>query len=254
MDYIGFKQKLLELTGLDLNSYKEQQMQRRILQWVSRHKSGDLQGLIEQVRTDTDHRHRFLEYLTINTSNFFRDPSVFKVIESKILPAVLAFRPKVQIWSAGCSIGAEVYSIAMLLLEQNAQVGKLLATDLDEVIIAKAKQGAYIYNQVSTVPEPLLKKYFSLVKNEYVITDKVKRMVTFAKHNLLQDPFYKDMDLILCRNVFIYFTNDTQRKLTQEFVNMLRPRGYFIVGSAEQIMNPASFGLTRVSYCIYQKD
>ncbi|HBG08719.1 MAG TPA: chemotaxis protein CheR, partial [Firmicutes bacterium] len=99
-----------------------------------------------------------------------------------------------------------------------------------------------------------LEKYFTQTeKGNWAIAQSLKDMVVFRQHDLLKDPYERNFDLILCRNVFIYFTTDTQRRLITNFVQSLNPAGYFVVGSAEQIMDPTSFGLQRVSYCIYQK-
>lgn len=251
-DYQGFKQAILHTLGLDLNSYKEQQMHRRILQWITRHQLNDFDGLIREVRNNPEHKNKFMEYLTINTSHFFRDKMVFEALENTVLPAISANnRPK--IWSAGCSIGAEVYSLAIVLREHGLSFRQLLATDIDEVIISKAKAGEYIPSQLNTLAPALLAKYFEQRGGQYIIKEDVRKLVTFMRHDLLKDSYPNDFDLILCRNVFIYFTNETQKKLIEHFMQALKPNGYFVVGSAEQIMNPTSFGLTRVSYCIYKK-
>lgn len=252
MDYIHFKKDAREILGIDLNSYKEQQMLRRINQWVARHGLMDLNALAKELRSNSEHRNKFMEYLTINTSHFFRDQMVFANLERHVLPAITQNnRPK--IWSAGCSIGAEIYSIAMLLQEKGYPYRQLLASDIDETVLAKALDGVYLNSQLGGVSPLLLNKYFVEVSGQYKISEEIKKMVTFVQHDLLRDPYQKDFDLILCRNVFIYFTNETQKRLTERFIDSLKPGGYFIVGSAEQIMNPAVFGLNRVNYCIYQK-
>lgn len=253
MDYGLFKQEFNKIVGIDLNSYKEQQMQRRILQWITRYDFSGFSGLIQSLRSDSDHLAKFLDYLTINTSHFFRDKTVFNDIADNILPAI-SQNNRPRIWSAGCSIGAEIYSIVMLLTELGVEANRYLATDLDENIIAKAELGSYPASQINLVPPNLLKKHFVTTdNNHYQISDSIREKVKFVQHNLLTDPYEKNFDLILCRNVFIYFTNEIQKELTSKFVDSLNNGGYFIVGSAEQIMNPNQFGLTRVSYCIYQK-
>lgn len=225
-------------------------MHRRILQWMARHRIGDWKGLLQRLKVDDEFRKAFQEYLTINTSQFFRDIKVFETIKTDILPE-LNRNPK--IWSAACSIGAEPYSIAILLLEQGFSFSPIFATDINEVVLAKAKKGIFMSNQISGVPASVLGKYFIRRDDKYQIVDEVKRKVEFKQHNLLVDEFGTDYDLILCRNVFIYFKNETQAMLTERFVDALKDGGFFIVGSAEQIMNPASYNLVRKGYCIYQK-
>lgn len=251
MDYDAFKNSVHDLINLDLNSYKEQQMHRRILQWISRYNLGDFAGLISKLRMDSEHRQKFLDYLTINTSHFFRDQIVFSYIETDVLPAISG--PNARIWSAGCSIGAEPYSIVMLLLTHQLQFREIIATDIDEESLEKARAGVYPASQINQVPEDFLQRYFLKVDDRYELAEEVKRHVKFSKHNLLINPYPQHFDLILCRNVFIYFTAEIQKKLIERFVHSLKPKGFFIVGSAEHIINPKQYGLERVSYCVYRK-
>jgi len=252
-DYAKLQRDIHKTLGIDLTAYKEQQMRRRINQWLDRYRLASYDELVQTLVQDREHRAKFVEYLTINTSSFFRDTRVFDVIEEVVLPDISANR-RPRIWSAGASIGAEVYSIAILMREARFTPGLLLATDLDEAVLEKAKTGIYLPSQVNGMEPKYLSKYFKQLDNgNWAIADSIKNMVVFKQHDLLKHPYERNFDLILCRNVFIYFTSETQKRLITEFVHSLNPTGYFIVGSAEQIMDPASFGLRRVSYCIYQK-
>lgn len=252
-DYEKLQRDVQKILGIDLTAYKEQQMRRRINQWLDRHRLSSYDELIRTIQKDADHRDKFVEYLTINTSSFFRDKRVFDVIEQLVLPQISRQR-RPRIWSAGASIGAEVYSIAMLMKEAKFTPGLLLATDLDEAVLEKAKAGIYMPSQLAGLDAKYLTKYFHKLDNgSMAMAESIRSMVVFKQHDLLKDPYERNFDLILCRNVFIYFTSETQKRLIANFVQSLNPSGYFIVGSAEQIMDPASFGLQRVSYCIYQK-
>lgn len=253
-NYEKLKKDIQSKLGIDLNAYKEQQMRRRINQWLERYSISSYDHLIERILADPEHRGKFTEYLTINTSNFFRDTNVFKSIEGEVLPAISSQNNRPKIWSAGASIGAEIYSIAILLNELRYTPSLLLATDLDEAILEKAKTGVYLANQVNGMDAKYMSKYFTKTTDgNWALDNTIKKQVTFKKHDLLKDSYDRNFDLILCRNVFIYFTSETQRRLITNFIQSLKPSGYFIVGSAEQIMDPASYGLQRVSYCIYQK-
>ncbi len=253
VDYEKLKRDVLKILGLDLAAYKDQQMRRRINQWVERHRLATYSQLAATLAKDPEHREKFKEYLTINTSNFFRDTKVFDVIKDTVLPEISQTnRPR--IWSAGASIGAEIYSIAILMNEARLTPGLLLATDLDEAVLEKAKAGVYLPNQIAGTPPEYLAKYFTKkVNGDWMIGESIKKQVIFKTHDLLRGVYERNFDVILCRNVFIYFTSDTQKKLIANFVQSLRPSGFFIVGSAEQIIDPSSHGLRRVSYCIYQK-
>lgn len=252
-DYEKLKKDINRTLGIDLTAYKEQQMRRRINQWLDRYSLSSYNELVATIDGDLGHRQKFTQYLTINTSNFFRDTKVFDVIESQVLPGI-SHNNKPRIWSAGASIGAEIYSISILMQEAKYTPALLLATDLDEAILEKAKAGVYLANQVNGIKDKYLTKYFSeLEDGQWMLHDEIKRQVVFKQHDLLKDRYERNFDLILCRNVFIYFTSETQRRLITNFVQSLNSGGYFIVGSAEQIMDPLSYGLERVSYCIYQK-
>lgn len=255
VDFEEFKRQLKVLSGLDLNHYKQQQMQRRINQWLVRVGAKDYAEFLKRMREDKDALQQFLEYLTINTSQFYRDVQVFDRIRSEVLPDLLTTSRRLRIWSAGASVGAEIYTIAILLTELSPQRRhSLLATDIDQQALEKAKAGVYTPNYLTTMPKELVAKYFTVdEKSNYVLSEDVKRMVTFKQHNLLTDSFGSGYDLILCRNVFIYFTQETQAELTARFAEALRPGGYFIVGSAETLARPEEYGLVRKSYCIYQK-
>lgn len=252
-DYAKLQRDINRALGVDLSAYKEQQMRRRINQWLDRHGLTSYDHLVSTIQQDREHREKFMEYLTINTSNFFRDKRVFDAIEELVLPAISrGNRPR--IWSAGASIGAEIYSIAILLQEAGFRPALLLATDLDEAVLEKAKAGLYLPSQINGMEQKYLDKYFSETEDgNWAIGEDLKKQVVFRRHDLLKDPYEQNFDLILCRNVFIYFTSETQKRLITSFVEALKPNGYFVVGSAEQIMNPGAFGLQRVSYCIYQK-
>lgn len=253
-DYEKLKIDIYKILEIDLNAYKEQQMRRRINQWLERHKMNSYDELIVTIKQEQAHKEKFTKYLTINTSNFFRDENVFKEIESQVLPAI-GKNNQPRIWSAGASIGAEIYSVAILLAELRIRPSMLLATDLDEVILHQAEKGVYLNNQMAGIKPEYMDKYFEHHQDgSWSIISKIKGQVKFKKHNLLEDPFERSFDLILCRNVFIYFTSETQKKLINKFVESLKPNGYFIVGSAEQIMDPSAYNLSRAGYCIYQKN
>lgn len=252
-DYEKLQKDIDKQLGIDLTAYKDQQMRRRINQWLDRYQLTSYDELVATLQRDMEHRGKFTEYLTINTSNFFRDTKVFKAIEEKVLPEI-SQQGRPRIWSAGASIGAEIYSIAILMNEAKFAPGLLLATDLDEAVLEKAKAGVYLPNQVNGTEPAYLAKYFNKMSGgNWSIDESIRKLVNFQQHDLLKDVYERNFDLILCRNVFIYFTAETQQRLITNFVKSLKPLGFFIVGSAEQIMNPASYGLDRVSYCIYQK-
>ncbi len=257
LDYSYFKKKFMELTGMDLNSYKDQQMERRVRQFMSRVNVSDFHSYCKLLETNEKEKKRFLNYLTINTTSFFRDASVYNNLRDKVIPEMIERkRGAIKIWSAGCSIGAEPYSLAILMAELAGSVRYTInATDLDVQALQKAREGRYNYSQLESISKNLLSKYFNVIEDDlYEVKPEVKKVVTFKKQNLLEDSFEKGFDMILCRNVFIYFKQETQNKLMEKFIASLNPRGYFIIGSSENIGDAKSWDLRRAAISIFQKE
>ncbi len=255
IDYSFFKKKFRDLTGMDLNSYKDQQMERRVLQFMSRANCSDYHTYWKLLETDNKEKMRFLNYLTINTTSFFRDQSVYNNIRDKVIPEVLERKKgKIKIWSAGCSIGAEPYSLAILMAEAAPGKYSINATDLDEQALQKAREGRFNYNQLENISAKLRGKYFNKIDDKlYEVSPDLKKVVTFKKQNLLEDSFEKGFDMILCRNVFIYFKQDTQNKLMSKFIDSLTPLGFFVIGSSENIGDLKEWNLKRAAISIFQK-
>ena len=254
-DYKILKQSLKTTIGLDLSQYKQQQMQRRIRQWLDRTGVKTYKEYLKILESSEEERLKFTEYLTINTSQFYRDVSVFKEIEEKMLPDLLQRFRRLKIWSAGASIGAEIYTVAMILQELSPNTAHtLLGTDFDQSALVKAGAGVYGENLLNSLPSLYKNKYFTQENGSFKIDAGIKGKVRLKRHNLLEDSYEKGFHMILCRNVFIYFTPETQARLTKQFSESLVPGGIFVVGSAENLMAPETADLKRGSYCIYQKD
>lgn len=255
-DYIEFKKRFLKLTGLDLNCYKDQQMERRIKQFMNRVKVKDYESYIKLLETREEEKIRFLNYLTINTTSFFRDPAIYRKLKSEIIPEILSRKKgKVKLWSAGCSIGAEPYSLAILMTEITSP-GRytIVASDIDEQALEKAMEGIYHPNQLEHLSKKSLNKYFDQKKGLYQLKPTMRNKVTFKKHDMLRNNFEKNCDLILCRNVFIYFKQETQERLLSNFIESLNPQGYLVIGCSENIGDHRKWGLKKVGIAIFQKE
>ena len=230
-DWAAFKQKLKAKTEIDLDLYKEAQMKRRIGNLVTRGGFDSFVAYFDHVAKNKDEFASFIEYLTINVSEFYRTPDKFSQLEKEVIPDLLKRSPTLNVWSAGCSIGAEVYSLTMILKELTPnKKHRLLATDLDVEIIAKAKAGIYAENELKALDPKRKEKYFTKTADgRYAINDEIKQCVEFKRHNLLKDPFEKGFDLILCRNVVIYFTEEAKDQLYRNFFASLKPGGILFV-------------------------
>lgn len=253
-DYQDFMAKVHKKTGIDLACYKEAQMKRRLTSLYEKKGYKSFQDFFHAMSTDRGLFDEFLDRMTINVSEFYRNGKRWEILEKKIIPKLLEKNRKLKVWSAACSTGEEPYTLAMILSKfmPLSQV-QVLATDLDETVMERAKKGIYPDRSLQEVPEDMKKKYFTKDGIFYKVNDEIKHTVTFKKHNLLADPFESNFDLIVCRNVLIYFTEDAKEILYKKFSAALRPDGIFFVGSTEQIFNPPAYGFETEDTFFYRK-
>ena len=230
-------------------------MKRRIGNLVTRSSAKTFVEYFDTVAKDKDEFAAFIEYLTINVSEFYRTPDKFAKLETDVIPDLLKRAPKLNIWSAGCSIGAEPYSLSMIMKEMTpGKRHRILATDLDIEILAKAKKGVYLENEIKSLSPERRQKYFDKVGDDkYAVKEDIKSCIEFKRHNLLKDPFEKDFDLILCRNVVIYFTEEAKDQLYTRFFEALKPGGILFVGATEAILNFRKMGYTSYQPFFYQR-
>lgn len=254
-DYEYFKKEILKIASIDLNCYKERQMKRRIDTLIRNKELSGYDKYILEMKNDSRVLDEFLSYMTINVSEFYRNPEQWGVIERDVFPYLISkFGNRLKIWSAACSTGEEPYSLVMALSKYLplAQIS-VVATDIDKICIEHAKQGIYSGKSVASVPAEFKEKYFNQIGNAYKISEQIKRRVIFQKHDLLKDPFPTDRHLIVCRNVLIYFTEDAKGELFKKFYQCLAPGGTLFIGSTEQIMNYKDIGFQRMNSFFYRK-
>lgn len=253
-DFAWFKGRIYQTFGLDLNSYKENQLKRRLDNLLIRKNYHDYQTYYNFLNTNRNAWHEFLDYLTINVSEFFRDSKMFQTLETKVLPELIQKKGNLKVWSAACSNGCEPYTMAIILEEISpGKRHQTDATDLDKTILQAASEGSYGPEAVRNVPKDRLSKYFSLENNKYHISNQLKGKISFKQHNLLADNYGKGYDLIACRNVTIYFTREAQDKINTKFAQSLNAGGYLFIGGSETIFNYAELGFEKVSPCFYRK-
>lgn len=254
-DYEYFKKEIWKLTEINLSSYKEQQMKRRIDTLIANHGISGYDKYITALKSDRELFEEFVSYITINVSEFYRNPEQWAFLEKEVFPEMIGrFGKNLKIWSAACSTGDEPYSLVMALSRfvPLSQIN-IFATDLDKQIIEKAKVGLYKEKSVAAVPEDLRKRFFTKVGLSYKIADEIKARVHFQEHNLLKDPYPKDFHLIVCRNVLIYFTEEAKEEIFRKFYASLTPGGTLFIGSTEQIMDYKDIGYQRRNSFFYSK-
>jgi len=253
MDLKYFEQWVLRDFGIDLSAYKSNQLHRRILTLMSRVGANTVEEYINMLKTSSEQRQKFLDYITINVTEFYRNPEIFGEFDNFIKGELNYNRP-LKIWSAACSIGAEPYSIGMILKELSPSVKhKIIATDIDNTILNRAREGIYTSTDIKNVPSYKLNKYFDKKDDKYHIKNEIKDMVTFKKHDLILDNYESNFDIIVCRNVVIYFTNEIKEKIYEKFSNSLNKGGLFFIGATESIYNYKKYGFEKLSTFIYKK-
>lgn len=252
--YEIFKNKIYKKIGINLNSYKERQMKRRIESLIARNNFKSYDSYFDAINKDKKLLDEFINYLTINVSEFYRNPQQWQVLEKNIIPKLMKSNSKLKVWSSACSTGEEPYSLVMLLSKFfPLNEISVIATDIDEGAMNKAKLGMYSAKSLENLPKEFIQSYFDKYNNSYQIKDKIKRQVKFKKFNLLEDEYPNQCDLILCRNVMIYFTEQAKDIMYRKFHDSLNNEGILFVGSTEQIILPNRYDLVPVQTFFYKK-
>lgn len=252
--YEEFKININKLINIDLNYYKEKQMKRRIQSLLTRNNFKDFDDYFQGLKRDKALLEQFINYLTINVSEFYRNPNQWDVLEKDIIPSLLSKKKELNLWSSACSTGEEPYSLAMLMTKFLPLYKiKILATDIDEEAMNKAKVGLYNSKALENLPKDFVNRFFTKLENSYKISEDIKKCVEFKKIDLLKDRFPSNVDLILCRNVMIYFTEEAKELLYSKFYNSLSDDGILFVGSTEQIIMPEKYRFKTVRTFFYKK-
>jgi len=254
-DWDWFIRQFEVLSRIDLQAYKRPQMERRINSFMRTINVSDYKSFISLITNDKTIYRKFLDHITINVSEFYRNPNHWEVMERDIIPSLLKDRNALRIWSAGCSTGEEPYSLAIMCKEKRFNLAdKILATDIDSDVLEKAGNGLYGAKTIQGIPAGAADRYFVHEGEFYRVRDELKSSIKFERQDLLKDAFGKGFDLILCRNVVIYFTEETKQKLYRKFADALRPGGVLFIGSTEQIFQARELGLQSLATFFYQKN
>lgn len=241
----GFKElqcllkKIYGERGFDFREYKEGTLTRRL---GRRLRAQGVETYADYARVldhDPAEYDKLFNDLTINVTGFFRDNVAFRALEEVVLPALTSRGVKpLRIWSAGCATGEEPYSIAMLMLERlDGDIHRwnvtILATDIDTKALDRAREGAFAPKAVEGIRPAWRDRYFFPENHGFRVQPALRQLVTFETHNLVGDPPYHDLDLVVCRNVLIYFTSVLQRRVLKGFTRGLKADGFLLLGKPE---------------------
>ena len=227
----------------DFRHYAKASIKRRIIGFVNKIGLKSISELIPKILHDPHTFHSLLNEFSIQVTEMFRDSDLFKLIRVKVLPMMRTY-PYVRIWHAGCSTGEEVYSMAIMLQEENIyDRTTIFATDFNDNALQKAKAGIYSIENIKQYTENYINSggihsfsdYYSAAYDSAIINPELKDKITFANHNLASDSVFGEMNIILCRNVLIYFDKELQTRVLDLFYNSLVHRGYLILGTKESL-------------------
>lgn len=245
--------------GIDLLQYKRGQMERRIRSFVATRGDVGLLTYAATLKTDQDELSRFLDRVTINVSQLWRNPEQWAVLEERILPDLARTAPvrpsRVRCWSAGSSYGAEAYTLAAIARRAipRAHVS-ILGTDIDARMVQRARAGVFTAEDARDAPTATLASHFSIDEGRWHASPELKRLVRFEQGDLLRvQPAAESFDLILCRNTVIYFNEDVRDALHGRLAASLRAGGRLVVGATERVADPIRHGLEPESPFVYRK-
>ena len=254
-DFQFLTQLVYEKTGISLNSEKRELVYGRLAKRLRELGLKSFDQYCDVLKGEDEHEIvQFINAITTNVTHFFREIHHFEFLESTLLPQIIkersdSYQPKLRIWSAGCSSGNEPYSIAMVLRECMTNLtrwdAKILATDLDSNILEIAKNGVYPAASLSSVSDRRKKRWFKNGSgaNEGIvkISQDIKDLVSYKQLNLMDPwPMAGLFDFIFCRNVAIYFDNQTREKIIDRFADQLTDNGYLFVGHSETLFGVSS--------------
>jgi len=249
--------------GFDFSNYSKASLKRRLSRIIMMKRMGFYE-LKHVLIDDPQFFQWFLEEVTVNVTEMFRDPSFYKALKAQVIPYLFGF-PHIRVWSAGCSSGEEVYSLAILLNEAKLNAKSFIyGTDINTEMLDEARKGTYSLRKIKAYTENYqqcdlpgsLTDHFNIMYDVASIRSELKQNNLFSIHNLVSDNTFNEFQLISCRNVFIYFEAELQEKILGLFYKSLCPNGFLCLGSKETIRFPEfknKFKVINPKENIYQK-
>lgn len=256
-DFVRFCKGVADLIGVDLSLYKRKQMERRARGLASRFGDGTLDGYLKTLKSDDDQLDKFMERMTITVSQLWRNNEIFEAIEKELLPELneMAGVRRLNLWSAGCSYGAEPYTLAAVCLEMRDRLNRMPSikgSDINPHMIERAKKGFYTDEDARDAPPKLMERYFDRVEGGWSAKPELRSLIRFKVENLFAAKI-EPMDLILFRNVAIHFERERRDRVHRILADALQPGGMLVLGSTEMIVHPIEYGLERVRPFVFRK-
>lgn len=238
--------KLLDLLeekhNFRLDNYKDRCIRRRIAKHLRAAGVASLGDYLVRLQSDDQELEALLDTLSVHVSQFFRNPDTFQAVAQRVLPELCRRawennQDRLRLWSVGCASGEEPYSLALLLdeLRPHGLQVEILATDVSQAVLERARQGLYRPERLEEVPEPVLKKYFTREGDAFRLAERIRGMVRFEQHNLMTDDVFPAADMIFCRNVLIYFSRTEQNRILEGLSRALPEGGILVLGRSEAL-------------------
>ncbi len=262
-DYERIRFLVRRRRGVDLGHYKRSYVERRILARIRALRAEGTEAYARLLASDPAEPGRLLAALSTKVTSFFRNPALYAYLERKVLPEILVAPPgrTVRLWSAGCATGEEAYSLAALLASRDPSAGpdrvRVIGTDVDREAVAAARRAEYPLAALRSVPAEIQRRWFVAHPARGVCrpADALQALVRFRLESLLVEPAARAFDLILCRNVLIYFEPVLQQRVIAQFAEGLRPGGYLALGRVERVAGSAkgAFEIVHVKERVYRR-
>ncbi len=248
-------------TGRDFSRYKTSTLLRRLQRRMQIHQITILSDYLELLQKNPEEVQTLSDDFLINVTNFFRDTEAYHYLENIIIPRIVKNKDtneQLRVWSSGCATGEEAYSLAMILYEAISKMDnppsiQIFASDLHEKSLAKAREGFYPGDIKADVSEERLNRFFIKEDSGYRIQKELRELVIFTSHNLMGDPPFSKLDLLVCRNVLIYLKKDIQQEVIELFHYALLPQAYLMLGLSEQLDNPDFFNTISKEFSFFSK-
>ncbi len=235
--------------GFDFIGYNRSHLVRRVTLRMQQVGVESISDYSDYLKAHPQEFTQLFNTIEINFTDFFRDASAWDHIATQIVPRLVAGKPEsepLRVWSAGCATGEEAYTLAIVLaqslgVEQYLERVKIYATDVDSDALKQARTGSYHSRQVVDIPTHLLEQYFERDREHYVFRSDLRRATIFSRHNLITDAPMSKIDLLVCRNVLIYFNIEAQTRVLARFHFSLKDSGFLFLGQAEMVPTHTNF-------------
>jgi chemotaxis methyl-accepting protein methylase len=262
VEFDEFLREAAALLGLRWRPFHRKGIKRKVERRVADAGLSNLKEYLQRVKEDSEEQRRLSKILTVTISRFFRDKEVFDTLEQSLVPDLLKQdRGGLRIWSVGCASGEEPYSLALLWKDKFEQTWpqvalSILATDLDENLLERAKEGTYKSSSLKEVPEGTVRRFFKRENEHYILDQTIRESIEFKKHDILREEPFLRMDMVFCRNLaFTYFSKESQIDVLKKIALSLEGKGYLLIGKDESLplVYPALFIQIFPKERIYQK-